>query len=671
MKRTTLFGMVVLSVFLLSAATLSVQAAEKPALDEFVFWDTTGDPDSLDPAVAYDTRSGRVIEQVYETLLTYDGSATTLVPNLAKAMPTISSDAMKFTYELREDVDFSDGTHFDAWVMKYSIDRAIILNDPDGPAWMLSQAIAGGWDYLTTDFETADPIEAAQTYLDAGGVVVVDNYTIEFNLDFAYVPFAAALTYTVGSAVSPVAVIDNADADWADADIVPMADMFPDTTGAPDWVTDNALTGIKPNTQHTWMNANAVGTGAYKLTKQESGVGTEFARNDDWWGIGAGKGTPALTKIYYNVVAEAETRILGLKNLETDMAYVPETNMPELYDLDKEEAKFDQINVDVAPSFNVMYFGFNMADEPVDGFKLTTDADSTYAANAATFDKWGADNPESDAKASADNPFTALKFRQAWAQAFDYDGFIDAAVNGWGSRMEGFIPKGMMGHQDNLDLPDFDKAAAKTLFEEVGWKGSIVLTFNEGNDVRKAGGEMLAKSIEALDVGITVTVEGAEWSTYLDIVRSTQAPIYFLGWAPDYADPDNYVNPFLYHTGTLAKRQSYNNTAVNDWIDEAMQETSETQRVSIYKQIEEAAAKDYPVIYGYQGLNYENSLNYVEGLKDGYSLNPMASGVHFADLSKDETKYNSIKPVTSPGFDMIMVLAVLGIGAVVVTRRRK
>src|SRR5512133_3193977 len=50
-----------------------------------------GEPESLDPALAYETAGGEIIQNVYETLVFYDGIATDkFVPMLAEEMPTIS-----------------------------------------------------------------------------------------------------------------------------------------------------------------------------------------------------------------------------------------------------------------------------------------------------------------------------------------------------------------------------------------------------------------------------------------------------------------------------------------------------------------------------------------------------------------------------------------------------
>src|SRR5439155_654807 len=81
-------------------------------------------------ACAYDYFSIEIINQVFDTLLVYAPNDTTLLPGLATQVPSlanggISSDGMNYTYHLRQGVKFTDGTPFNATVMKWSIERVI------------------------------------------------------------------------------------------------------------------------------------------------------------------------------------------------------------------------------------------------------------------------------------------------------------------------------------------------------------------------------------------------------------------------------------------------------------------------------------------------------------------------------------------------------------------
>ncbi len=110
---------------------------------------TTDRIKSLDPAYAYDYFSIEIINQIFDTLLVYSPTDTTLLPGIATTVPTIanglvSPDLKTWTYPLRSGVTFSDGTVLDSTVVKQSIIRAITLNLPGSAAFLLSQVGALG-----------------------------------------------------------------------------------------------------------------------------------------------------------------------------------------------------------------------------------------------------------------------------------------------------------------------------------------------------------------------------------------------------------------------------------------------------------------------------------------------------------------------------------------------
>ncbi|TVP65766.1 MAG: peptide ABC transporter substrate-binding protein [Leptolyngbya sp. LCM1.Bin17] len=94
---------------------------------------------TLDPADAYETFPGILLYNLGDRLYTYEPGTTTLVPQLATAMPTISDDGLTYTIPLRDDVTLHDGTRFNAEVMAFSIQR--FMENGGRPAYLLSDKI--------------------------------------------------------------------------------------------------------------------------------------------------------------------------------------------------------------------------------------------------------------------------------------------------------------------------------------------------------------------------------------------------------------------------------------------------------------------------------------------------------------------------------------------------
>ena len=86
---------------------------------------------TIDPADAYDYFGINIIENVGAGLVDYIPGTATIIPNLATSW-NVSSDGLTWTFNLRQGVNFADGTAFNATVMKYSIDRQMRIDEPEG-----------------------------------------------------------------------------------------------------------------------------------------------------------------------------------------------------------------------------------------------------------------------------------------------------------------------------------------------------------------------------------------------------------------------------------------------------------------------------------------------------------------------------------------------------------
>ncbi|MCS7111448.1 MAG: ABC transporter substrate-binding protein [Ignisphaera sp.] len=134
---------------------------------------TTYDPKTLDPALSYDIASAIVIQNIYDSLVGFKPGTTELIPKLAERWES-NEDSTVWTFYIRRNAKFHDGTELTADVVKQSIDRAKQLKGP--PAFLL------------------DVIE---------NVEVIDRYTIRFTLKYPFTPFASLTTFTIFAPVPP------------------------------------------------------------------------------------------------------------------------------------------------------------------------------------------------------------------------------------------------------------------------------------------------------------------------------------------------------------------------------------------------------------------------------------------------------------------------------------
>jgi peptide/nickel transport system substrate-binding protein len=90
------------------------------------------DSTTLDPAEVQWGEDAKVVTNLYENLVTFDGDSTAIVPRLATSWET-SADGKTWTFELREGVTFHDGTPFNADAVAFTFARLTDENHPHRP----------------------------------------------------------------------------------------------------------------------------------------------------------------------------------------------------------------------------------------------------------------------------------------------------------------------------------------------------------------------------------------------------------------------------------------------------------------------------------------------------------------------------------------------------------
>jgi peptide/nickel transport system substrate-binding protein len=229
-----------------------------------------GEPDQLDPATCYDARGSLVIHNLYDRLIGYDSPDTKVInPRLAESWE-ISDDGMEYTFYLRKDATFHDGSAVTADAVKYSFDRVLKMNQP--PSWMMAQC------------------------MDLNSTQVIDDYTVKITLTKPYAAFLPILCYTVASIVNPDVIEANG--------------------------------GVAEGEENEWLNQNETGAGSgpYELVEWIPNERIVLIRYDDYW-----RGPAKLPNIKISFIPEIGTRVMYLKKGDADIATgFPETNIPDI-----------------------------------------------------------------------------------------------------------------------------------------------------------------------------------------------------------------------------------------------------------------------------------------------------------------------------------------------------
>jgi len=97
---------------------------------------TTDKVTAIDPSGSYDNGSFNVETQVYPFLMSFKPGGAELGPDAAKSCEYTSGTV--YTCVLRPGLKFANGNPVNASTVKFSFDRQIAINDPNGPASLLT-----------------------------------------------------------------------------------------------------------------------------------------------------------------------------------------------------------------------------------------------------------------------------------------------------------------------------------------------------------------------------------------------------------------------------------------------------------------------------------------------------------------------------------------------------
>jgi peptide/nickel transport system substrate-binding protein len=136
------------------------------------------EPDNLDPAVTPFAVSHTVMMNIYDTLV-WQGTDGKFYPGLAQKWD-ISPDGTTFTFNLRSDVKFHDGTPFNADAVKFTFDHIV---DPASHSGFAA-SLLGPYDHSE----------------------VVDPSTVKVYFTGPYAPFLDSASQAFLAIVSPTAV---------------------------------------------------------------------------------------------------------------------------------------------------------------------------------------------------------------------------------------------------------------------------------------------------------------------------------------------------------------------------------------------------------------------------------------------------------------------------------
>jgi oligopeptide transport system substrate-binding protein len=308
-KVTTL-----ISIFFLLAALLAACGGSTPSTgenqmaspDKQVLREPNegGDYDTLDPALT--NSAGEPINIIFTGLVTPESDST--IGDQLAASHVVSADGLSYTFTLRDNLKFSDGTALTADDVAYSINRTVLPATKSGVSGYLS---------LLKDY---DKVTAGQVpTLIGDSIIVKDPKTIVLVISKPAAYFLGALSYPTSYVVNKKLIAKYGDK-W----------------------TDHMEEGA--------------GAGPFKVQSYGHTSKLVLVSNPNYYGA-----QPKLQRIEYVMAGDRDSNYKSFEAGQFDLAPIP----PSQNDKAEKQAGYQQV-----PALSLRYIGMNYLSKPFDNTKI-------------------------------------------------------------------------------------------------------------------------------------------------------------------------------------------------------------------------------------------------------------------------------------------------------------
>jgi peptide/nickel transport system substrate-binding protein len=293
-----------------------------------------------------------------------------------------------------------------------------------------------------------------------------------------------------------------------------------------------------------WLATHAAGYGPYGVESYTPGTSLVLTANPKWF-----QGPPYFDKVELREVPSASNRAVLVQTGAVDVALdIPPR---ELASLQKSSA----VKIWSTPGNIVTRVGFNLTKKPFDD----------------------------------------IRFRQALLYATPIDAILKTVYFGLGTRLQSPLPATWPGYDPSFWHYNYDLAKAKALLDQSGQAGyEVTLSYDSSSQVHAEFLTILKSSWE--QIGLKVSLQGLPDATYFGNISRGEYPQFIYENFPIIPDA-GYGFTIAYPCKAPFNPEHYCNAKVDDLMNRAVQTADETQRIAIYKQVQELIVNDAPEIW--------------------------------------------------------------------------
>lgn len=522
-----------------SLTELTPPDVKDATVGDWVIKQEMADAEKLNPTVTNDATAQGIYIYIYEPLVDVDRVTYEIKPIIAKAPPVVSDDHLSYTFDLKEDVTFSDGKPLTGEDLIFTIKTVM---NPFTDAQALRNYFA--------DLKSAELVDG-------------NKYKVRINMSKPYFK----TVYTIGNvAITPKHILDPQN--------VNDKFTFPQLLEAQKSMDPKKYPEMQKyadflNSQEVSRDPKyVIGSGPYKLEKWITGQSIILLRNDNYWNKKEIPNFPQ--KLLFKTIQDQNAAVVAAKNNDVDymfviqpIDFVENVKTPEQFNLKKALV--------TEPTYVFIAWNNN---HPIFSDKKVRTALSYAIDRQTIIDKivYGMGTPvntpvfikskyyNNDIKGIPYDQETAKKMlAEAGWKDTDGDGILDKVING----------------------------------KKTDFKFTFV---NNNNPKRK---KVMLIVIEQLrQLGIQADLQEYEWSVFLDKTKKHEFDACYAAWQLSVTPEDPYQ---IWHSSQSAGEGSnfisYNNPESDKLLEQNRIEFNDTTRMEILKKWQKIIADDQPVTF--------------------------------------------------------------------------
>ena len=242
------------------------------------------------------------------------------------------------------------------------------------------------------------------------------------------------------------------------------------------------------------------------------------------------------------------------------------------------------------------------------------------------------------------NFFTDVHIRQAFSACFNWDAYIQRAMDGQGRQVFQAMLPGQLGANPDNPHYSYDPEACAAAFKASAWRGvdgrslwdtgfQMTLVYNPRAPASQDVAEILSEGIAAVNDKFIVQVSNVTWEVYQDYYRNKKMPIYFGTSRGVIADPHYWASVLT--VGALGRGMAQLPKGMvyqfENLVNRGVQSTDPAAREQVYLKFNQAFYQNAPAIL----LAQELVRRYEQRWVNGYYYNPMYADLYYYALSKE------------------------------------